>query len=221
MTLWMIFYYELLTAKRSLYEYLYPIAIFVLVVVLFPLSVSSDPQILRMIAPGVVWVAVLIACLLSVDGIFRTDWESGYLDTILLSTQPLSLIVLVKVLAHWCMVGLPLILVAPLLGLFLHLTYQAELALVVGLLLGTPVLCLIGAMGSALTLGLKNQGLLLMILVIPFFIPVLIFASSAVSVAGNNMPVAGQYGFLAGLLLLSVSLVPWTISGILRIGVAN
>ncbi len=221
MALYKLFHYELLTAKRSLHECLYPIMVFGLIVTLFPLSVSTDPKTLSMIAPGVVWVGVLLACLLSMDRLFREDWESGFLDRMLLSSQSLSVLILIKLLAHWVVLGLPLILVAPLLGLFLHLTYQAELALVVSLLLGTPILMLIGAMGVALTLGLRNQGLLLMILVIPFFIPVLIFGSSAVGSANQQLSVTGQYGFLAGLLLLSLCFVPWTIAGILRIGVAN
>lgn len=212
---------ELLAAKRSLHEYSYSLMVFVLIISLFPMAVGSDVKLLEKVAPGVVWVAVLLSSLLSMDNLFRHDWESGFLDKLLLSPQPLSLIIITKVFAHWVVTGLPLILAAPLLGLFLHLSYQAEWALIISLLLGTPIICLIGAIGAALTLGLRNQSLLLMLLVMPFFIPVLIFGCGAVSAASQQLPVAGQLAFLAGLLCLGLCLAPMTIAGILRVGVAN
>jgi heme exporter protein B len=192
-----------------LYTLLYPLAFFVLVILLFPLAVSPDPRILSSIATGVIWVAALLASLLSLDRLFHSDFGDGTLEQILLSPHPLSVLVLAKVLAHWLVTGLPLLIIAPLSGIFFHLPADKILILVASLALGTPTLSLIGAIGMALTLGIRHSGMLLALLVIPLYIPVLIFG------------VNGHLAWLAALLLLAVSLAPVVIAAALRIGVES
>jgi heme exporter protein B len=177
-------------------------------------------DILRKIAPGVIWIAALLAALFSLENLFRSDFEDGALEQMLLSQQPLSLLVLGKVLAHWLVSGLPMLLMAPLLGLLLAMPVSAIYALVLTLALGTPLLSLVGAIGVALTVGLRRGGVLLTLLVMPLYIPVLIFATNAVTAAAAGMPIAGQIYFLASLLVLALTLAPLAIASALRISVS-
>lgn len=214
-----IFRHELLLAYRQRREFITPLAFFVMMAMLFPLAVSPDPLVLQRLAPGIIWVGALLATLLSLDRLFLLDYLEGVLQQWVLSPRPLSLLVLTKVLAHWLILGLPLVIIAPLLGLFLHLPLVAVKILVVSLLLGTPTLSLIGAIGVALTVGLRNSGVLLALLMLPLYIPVLIFGASAVSAAADGLMMTGQLAWLGVLLILSLSLAPLAIAGALRIGV--
>ena len=211
---------DLLLAFRRPAEIANPLLFFIIVVTLFPLGIGPEPNTLQTIAPGVIWVAALLASMLSLDGMFRTDFDDGALEQILLSPHPLSVLVLAKIIAHWMVSGLPLILLSPLLGMFMNLTSESIVALVLTLSLGTPVLSLIGSIGTALTVGLRKGGVLLSLLVLPLYIPVLIFAASAVEVAGVGFPIAAQLSFLGALLALALTLAPLATAASLRISVS-
>lgn len=211
---------DLLLAFRHRGELANPLLFFMIVVTLFPLGVSPEEPLLRKIAPGVIWIAALLAALFSLENMFRSDFDDGALEQIALSPHPLSVLVLAKVLAHWLVSGLPMLLMAPLLALFLALPTRAIYALELTLLVGTPLLSLIGAIGVALTVGLRRGGVLLTLLVLPLYIPVLIFATNAVSAAGAGMPVEGQLYFLAALLALALTLAPFATAAALRISLS-
>lgn len=208
---------DLTLALRHRSEMANPLVFFVVVVSLFPLALGPDQDTLTRVAPGILWVAALLAATLAMDGMFRSDFEDGSLEQLLLSPHPPSVLVLAKILAHWLTTGLPLILISPLLALFLHLPGQALGVLLATLALGTPVLSMVGAIGVALTVGLRRGGLLLTLLVLPLYVPVLIFAAGAVDNAAAGFPVAGQLYFLAALLVLSVTLAPLATAASLRI----
>ncbi len=208
---------DLVLAFRHRSQIANPLLFFIIVVSLFPLGISPEQELLRSIAPGVIWVAALLAAMLSLENIFRSDYEDGTLELMLLSPYPTSLLVLAKVLAHWLVSGLPLLLLAPLLGVLLKLDPGALPILMATLLLGTPVLILVGAIGVALTVGLRNGGVLLSLLVLPLYIPVLIFAANAVSNAAAGLDVTGQLALLGALLALAVALAPPATAAALRI----
>ncbi len=211
---------DLLLAFRHRGELANPLLFFLMIVTLFPLGVSPEVVLLRKIAPGVIWIAALLAALFSLESLFRSDFEDGALEQMLLSPQPLSVLVLAKVLAHWLVSGLPMLLMAPLLGLLLAMPEPAIAALELTLAIGTPLLSLIGAIGVALTVGLRRGGVLLTLLIMPLYIPVLIFATNAVTAAAAGMPIAGQIYFLASLLVLALTLAPLAIAAALRISVS-
>jgi heme exporter protein B len=190
-----------------------------MVVTLFPLAVGAQPNLLQAMAPGVIWVAALLAALLSLDNLFRSDFEDGSLEQLLLSPHSLSILVLGKILAHWLVTGLPLLLVAPLLALFLGLPQAAMGTLWLTLILATPMLSLIGAIGVALTVGLRRGGMILSLLVLPLYIPVLIFASNAVDRAASGLPVTAQLNILLAMLILALVLVPLPTSAALKMSV--
>ncbi|MBK5007828.1 heme exporter protein CcmB [Pseudomonas sp. S60] len=198
-----------------------PLVFFAIVVALFPLAVGPESQTLQNLSPGLVWVAALLAVLLSLDGLFRSDFEDGSLEQWVLSPHPLALMVLAKVLAHWIFSGLALVLLAPLLALMLGLPGHCLPVLLGSLLLGTPVLSLLGAVGAALTVGLKRGGLLLALLILPLYIPVLILGSGALQAALHNMPATGQLLWLASLAALTVTLAPFAIAAGLKISVGE
>ena len=215
-------YYHLLVrdlrlALRSRHELANPLIFFVLVVSLFPLAVTPTDDALRAMAPGVIWVSALLAVLLSLDRLFKQDYEDGSLDQLMLSPNPLVILVLAKVTAHWLLTGLPLVIISPLLGLFLAMPASAVEVLVYSLLLGTPVLSLIGAIGVSLTVAVNRGGVLLSLIVLPLYIPILIFGANAVDVASDGLSVRGQLLFLAAVLELSLSLAPLATSVALRI----
>jgi len=211
---------DLLLAFRHRGELANPLLFFLMIVTLFPLGVSPEVVLLRKIAPGVIWIAALLAALFSLESLFRSDFEDGALEQMLLSPQPLAVLVLAKVLAHWLVSGLPMLLMAPLLGLLLSMPDPAIAALELTLAIGTPLLSLIGAIGVALTVGLRRGGVLLTLLIMPLYIPVLIFATNAVTAAAAGMPIAGQIYFLASLLVLALTLAPLAIAAALRISVS-
>lgn len=208
---------DLRLALRTGHELVNPLIFFVLVVSLFPLAITPTPQLLQEAAPGVIWVSALLAVLLSLDRLFKQDYEDGSLDQLMLSPNPLVVLVLAKVLAHWLLTGLPLVLVSPLLAMFLSVPDAALPALVYSLLLGTPVLSLVGAIGVSLTVAINRGGVLLSLIVLPLYIPVLIFGANAIDVAADGLTVSGQLLFLAAALVLAVSLAPLAIALALRI----
>ena len=210
---------DLLLAFRRRAELANPLLFFVMVVTLFPLAVGAQPNLLQAMAPGVIWVAALLAALLSLDNLFRSDFEDGSLEQLLLSPYSLSILVLGKILAHWLVTGLPLLLVAPLLALFLGLPQAAMGTLWLTLILATPMLSLIGAIGVALTVGLRRGGMILSLLVLPLYIPVLIFASNAVDRAASGLPVTAQLNILLAMLILALVLVPLPTSAALKMSV--
>lgn len=210
---------DLLLAYRHRGELANPPLFFALIVTLYPLGVSPEPELLRGIAPGVIWIAALLAALFSLENLFRADFDDGALEQLLLSPYPLPLLVTVRVFAHWLVSGLPLLLLAPLLAVQLGLSAPAIGALEATLALGTPLLSLIGAIGVALTVGLRRGGMLLTLLVLPLYIPVLIFATGAVGAAGSGLPIGGPLYFLAALLVLALTLAPPAIAAALRLSV--
>ena len=208
---------DLTLAMRHRAEMINPVLFFVLVTSLFPLGIGADPRLLQAVGPGVIWVAALLAALLSLEGIFRSDFEDGTLEQFLLSSHPVSVLVLAKVLAHWLITGLPLLVISPLLGVLLGLPGDAIMILLVTLALGTPVLSLIGAVGVALTVGLRKGGMILSLLVLPLYVPLLIFAASAVDTAAAGLPVTAHLSLISALLVLSLSLSPLATAAALRI----
>ncbi len=215
----MVFRRELLIAYRRRGELSNPLVFFLVVVSMFPLGLSPTPGFLAKLAPGIVWVCALLAALLSLDSLFRSDYEDGSLEQMALSPQPLPVMVLAKVAAHWLTTGVPLILMAPVLAAMLNLPDGGFPILMATLTLGTPVLSLVGAIGVALTVGLRKGGALLSLLVLPFYVPVLIFGANAVADAGNGLPVAGQLYLLAAMLVLSLTLAPFATAAALRVSV--
>ncbi len=208
---------DLTLALRTRSEIANPLIFFVIIVSLFPLAVSPESGLLKTMAPGVIWVAALLSTMLSLDSIFRSDFEDGSLEQMLLSPHPMPVLVLGKIIAHWLASGLPLILLAPLLGVLLFLPFHAMPALLETLALGTPVLSLVGSIGVALTVGLRRGGVLLSLLVLPLYIPVLIFASNAIATAAADMSIKGQLYFLAAMFALALTLAPLATAAALRI----
>ena len=208
---------DLRLALRNRHELANPLIFFVLVVTLFPLAVSPTAEALQAIAPGVIWVSALLAVLLSLDRLFKQDYDDGSLDQLMLSPNPLMILVFAKVTAHWLLTGLPLVIIAPLLGLFMALPAEAIKVLIYSLLLGTPVLSLVGAIGVSLTVAVNRGGVLLSLIILPLYIPILIFGANAVDVASDGLSVKGQLLFLAAVLALAVSLAPLATAVALRI----
>lgn len=217
MIFWNIIKRELQIAMRKQAEILNPLWFFLIVITLFPLVIGPDPKLLSRIAPGVAWVAALLSALLSFERLFRDDYIDGSLEQLMLTSQPLVLTALAKVLAHWLLTGLPLILLSPIAALLLSLEISIWWALVLTLLLGTPVLSCLGAIGVALTVGLRKGGVLLSLLVVPLFIPVLIFSASVLDAAGLNLPYSGQLAILGSILAGVMTLSPFAIATALRI----
>ena len=190
---------DLLLALRRRSDVLTTFFFFIIVVSLFPLGVGPEPNTLRVIAPGVVWVAALLASMLALTRLFAGDYADGTLEQLALAPQPLLLLVLAKILAHWLVTGVPLVLIAPVLGVQFNLPAEALGVMTLGLLLGTPVLSMIGAVGAALTLGVRGAGGLLALLVLPLYIPVLIFGAGAVSASMAGMEVSGHLSLLGAI----------------------
>ncbi len=212
-----VFRRELTLALRRGQDTLVPLIFFAIVVSLFPLGIGPEPGVLRTIAPGVLWVAALLATMLSLGRMFANDYADGTLEQLLLTPHPLSILVLAKASAHWALTGLPLALLSPLLALQLHLPTGAIAATLCSLLLGTPVLTLIGAIGAALTLGLRGGGALISLLVLPLYTPVLIFGAATVAAAATASDTEAYFSLLAALLILALSFAPWATAAALRV----
>lgn len=192
------------------------IAFFLIVVLLVPLGVGPDPDRLRLVAPGTLWIGALLACLLSLDRLFQADLEDGTLDLLALAPLPLEAVVALKALAHWLTTGLPLVLVAPLLALTLNLPGPAYAWLLAGLAVGTPALSFLGAIGAALTAGIRRGGLLLSVLVLPLYIPTLVFGARTVVAAADGLDPLPAFLPLAGLTLFTLALGPFAAALALR-----
>lgn len=210
---------DLILAFRRRAEIANPIFFFILVVTLFPLGVGANPKLLQAMAPGIIWVSALLAVMLSLDSLFRSDFDDGSLEQMLLSSHPLTVLVFAKIIAHWIVTGLPLLVVAPLLAVFLGLPEQALGTLLLTLVLATPVLSLIGSIGVSLTVGLRRGGMIISLLVLPLYIPVLIFASNAVEMAGNGLAVDAQINILVAIFFMSVVLAPLPAAAALKMSV--
>jgi heme exporter protein B len=210
---------DLILAMRQRSEIANPVLFFILVITLFPLGIGAQPKLLQAIAPGIIWVSALLATMLSLDSLFRSDFDDGSLEQILLSPHPTSILVLGKITAHWLTTGLPLLIVAPLLAVFLGMPNQSLSILLITLLLGTPILSLIGAVGVALTVGLRRGGMILSLLVLPLYVPVLIFASNAVEMASTGLPVTAQINILISMLLMALVLAPWPTAAALKMSI--
>ncbi len=208
---------DLTLAWRRRADVLSTLFFFVIVVSLFPLGIGPEMQLLRLIAPGVVWVAALLASMLSLGRLFANDYEDGTLEQLLLTPQPLYLVVLGKVFALWIVSGVPLVLMSPIMGVQFGLQSNSLLFLGVSLLLGTPVLALVGSIGAALTLGLRAGGVLVSLLVLPLYIPVLIFGAGAVDASITGSSVQGSLSLLGALLALSLVFAPWATAAALKI----
>jgi len=208
---------DLVLAVRRVSDVLTTLFFFVIVVSLFPLGVGPEMEMLRTIAPGVVWVAAILASMLALGRLFGHDYGDGTLEQMLLAPQPLALLVLGKVLAHWLVTGLPLVLMAPLLGLQFGLDTVALEVLVISLLLGTPAISLIGAVGAALTLGVRGGGVLVSLLVLPLYIPVLIFGAGAVEAEAAGLGAGGHLSLLGAIAVLALCFAPLAAAAALRI----
>lgn len=217
--MWLIFRTELRVVLRHGVEVANPLWFFLLTIVLFPLSVGPEPQLLMRMAPGIMWVAVLLASMLALERLFRDDLADGSLEQQMLLPIPLPAVVLVKVLAHWVVTGVPLLLLSPLAALLLGIDADGWQMLALTLLLGTPTLSFLGAPGVALTIGLKRGGVLLSVLLLPLTIPLLIFATAAMDAAAMHLPVRGYLAILGALLAGSATLSPFATAAALRISV--
>lgn len=209
---------DVLLAMRRRTDVMTTLFFFVIVTSLFPLGVGTEKEVLRQLGPGVLWVAALLASMLALERLFEGDFRDGSLEQMLLTPQPLSVLVIGKVTAHWLLTGLPLVLIAPLIGMQYHLPETALATMMLSLLIGTPVLSLIGAIGAALTLGLRGGGILLSLLVLPLYIPVLVYGSGAVSVSTIDPADVQPYlSLLFAFLLLSLVFSPLAAAAALRI----
>ncbi|OBT15857.1 heme exporter protein CcmB [Vibrio sp. UCD-FRSSP16_10] len=210
---------ELLIAFRRRADIFNPLWFFIIVITLFPLGIGPEPNLLIRIAPGIIWVAALLAALLSLERLFKDDYQDGALEQLMLQPLPLPLVVISKVIAHWILTGLPLILISPLLAVLLSLSWDSWIAVLVTLLLGTPTLSFLGAIGVGLTVGLQKGGVLLSLLILPLYIPVLIFATSAIDVASAGASYNGQLAVMGAILVASITLTPFATSAALRVSV--
>lgn len=213
--MWRIFRLELRVAFRHSAEIANPLWFFLIVITLFPLSIGPEPQLLARIAPGIIWVAALLASLLALERLFRDDLQDGSLEQLMLLPLPLPAVVL----AHWVVTGLPLLILSPLVALLLGMDMYGWKIMALTLLLGTPTLGFLGAPGVGLTVGLKRGGVLLSVLVLPLTIPLLIFATAAMDAASMHLPVEGYMAILGALLVGSATLSPFATAAALRISV--
>ncbi len=208
---------DLLMVMRRKNEVLTALFFFAIVSSLFPLGIGPEPVLLRKIAPGVLWVGALLATMLGLQRMFAADHADGTLEQMAISPTPLVWLVLGKVVAHWLVSGLPLVLMAPVLGIQFDLDTSALGVLMLALLLGTPLLSLIGAIGAALTLGVRGGGVLLSLLVLPLYVPALIFGAGAVESHISGLGAGGHLSLLAAILILAAMFAPWAAAAALRI----
>ncbi|MFC1775986.1 heme exporter protein CcmB [Pseudomonadota bacterium] len=211
---------DFLLAYRRRAELLQPLVFLMVVTTLFPLGVGPSPQLLANIAPGVIWIAALLASVLSLDSLFRSDFEDGTLEQMVLSGQSLALIALARIVAHWLVAGLPIVLLSPLLAMWMNLPDEGLPILIESLVIGTPILSLIGAIGGALTVSLKRGGQLLSLLVFPLYVPLLILATSAVGAAVVDLPYTGQLGLMVSGLIVALTLAPFATAAALKLSLS-
>jgi heme exporter protein B len=204
-------------AYRQRAELMQPLMFFIMVITLFPLAMGPNPQTLQLVSGAVVWVAAILSLLMGLDRLFRDDYANGSLEQMIMSPTPLYMVVLVKVITHWLVNIVPLLLISPLLALFLNMTNTMYLTLIFTLLLGTPIISLVGAIGVALTVGLQRSGVLVALLLIPLFIPLLIFATSAIEYASMNLPIGALLGIIGAMLLFTLATAPAVIAYSLKV----
>lgn len=205
-----------LAARRST-DVLNPLVFFVIVVSLFPLGVGPEPNQLQLMAPGVIWVAALLATMISLDRLFSHDYETGSLEQIVLAPQPLTLIIFAKIAAHWTLTGLPLVILMPLVAMQMNMTGEMIYISFLTLIIGTPILSLIGAIGAALTIGLRGGGVLVSLLVLPLYTPVLIFGAGAISTSAQGFSPDAHLSLLGALLALSLTFAPFAAAAAVRV----
>ena len=211
---------DLLLAYRFRAELINPLAFFVMVITLFPLALGAEIALLKRIAPAIIWVAALLASLMSIENLFRADYDDGSLELMVMTPHPLSILVMAKVMGNWLTSSVPLLFIAPLMGMMLHMDADIIGVLMLTLLLGTPVLSLIGGIAVALTLGLRKGGALLAILVLPLYVPILIFASSAIDAAMTGFPVSGHLSMMCAILFLALTLTPLPTAAALKMSLS-
>ena len=200
---------DLKMALRNPSSFLNPLMFFVISISLFPIAISPESQTLSSIAPGIIWVITMLSVLLSLNSLFHYDHDSGVLEQMVISHHSLPLILLAKTSAHWILSGLPIIVLSPFLGMALFINTEGIYILILTLIIATPCLSLIGSIGASLVVGIKNSGMLLSLLILPLYIPILIFATSAVSQSQSNLPIDGQLYFLGFILILSLLITPF------------
>ena len=200
---------DLKMALRNPSSFLNPLMFFVISISLFPIAISPESQTLSSIAPGIIWVITMLSVLLSLNSLFHYDYDSGVLEQMVISHHSLPLILLAKTSAHWILSGLPIIVLSPFLGMALFINTEGIYILILTLIIATPCLSLIGSIGASLVVGIKSSGMLLSLLILPLYIPILIFATSAVSQSQSNLPIDGQLYFLGFILILSLLVTPF------------
>lgn len=214
-----IIHRDLLLVMRRKSEVLTALFFFVIVTSLFPLGIGADGALLRKIAPGVLWVAALLSTLLGLQRMFAADYLDGALEQLILTPQSLVLLVSGKIAAHWLVSGLPLVLLAPIIGIQFDLDASSLYVLMASLLLGTPVLSLLGSIGAALTLGVRGGSVLMSLLILPLYVPVLIFGAGAVYANSVGLDITGHFSLLGALLILALAFVPWVSAAALKIAI--
>ena len=200
---------DLKMAIRNPSSFLNPLMFFVISISLFPIAISPEAETLSRMAPGIIWVITMLSVLLSLNTLFHYDFDNGVLEQMIISHHPLSLILLAKTIAHWMLSGLPIIILSPFLGMALFLNSESIIILILTLIIATPCLSLIGSIGASLVVGIKNSGMLLSLLILPLYIPILIFATSAISNAQSNLAIDGQLYFLGFFLVASLIITPF------------
>lgn len=208
---------DLLLVAKQPADIVNPLVFFVLVIALFPLGISPEAALLSQVAAGVIWVAAMLATLLSLELLFKLDHDDGSLEQLLLAPYPSWSLVLAKVFVHWLVSGLPLILISPLIASMLFLPSHALPALMLSLLIGTPTLSLLGAIGAALVTGVRGGGMLLTLLILPLYVPVIIFGASSVTAAAQGMAVGGYMALLAAMLVFALMITPWAAGAALKL----
>lgn len=211
---------ELKLLARQKADWLNPVLFFVIVLSLFPLGVGPEPNLLRIIAPGVIWIAALLSVLLAAERLFKDDYRNGVLEQLVASRQALWPFVLAKLIANWLSTGLPLVLLSPLVALLLNVDSGSFIVMLLTLLLGTPLLSLLSVLGAALTVSADKGGILLALLILPLYIPLLIFASAAMEAAAMALPYYGQLAVMLAMLLFALALVPFAVTSALKINVS-
>lgn len=211
---------ELRLLARQKADWLNPVVFFVIVLCLFPLGVGPAPNLLRIMAPGIVWIAALLSVLLAAERLFKDDYRNGVIEQLVAARQPLLSFVLAKLFSNWLSTGLPLVLLSPVVALLLNIDTAGFVALLCTLLLGTPLLSLLSVMGAALTVSADKGGILLALLILPLYIPLLIFASAAMEAAATGMPYHGQLAIMLAMLLFALALIPLAVMGALKLNVS-
>lgn len=215
--MWPLVRREWQIAVRNGWDIINPLWFFLIIITLFPLGIGSDTPLLARIAPAIVWIAALLASLLGLERLFRDDFHDGSLQQLLLLPTPLPIVVLIKVFMHWLTSGLPLVVLSPLASLLLSLNFMGWWGLVITLLLGSATFSFLGAIGVALTVGLRRGGVLVSLLILPLTVPILIFASSAVEAASQGLPINGYLAILGAMMITSLTLAPFATAAALRV----